>query len=300
MGRATAGQPSMGHSSSGPQTGQPSAGEAPSELSARTDSTSEQQASTDHGTRGSSRVASDGTGPTTGAPPCDSTHLAELGAYRTALSAMAVKLSRAVDDERTRIARGLHDDLGQTLVAAQLRLAELKGAGVDPHVRTAIQQVSDLVGEAVTSSRSLTFELMTPLMPELGIDHELRHLTSRIAERHNIEGHFETDGLPKPVGREEAEALLRSVRELLINVGKHAQARTAWVSIARRDRYAEARVRDDGIGFDTLRLSGVPPSGFGLLIVQERLRELDGQFAITSSHGSGTEIVLSVPLLDET
>ncbi|NND13461.1 MAG: sensor histidine kinase [Acidimicrobiia bacterium] len=264
------------------------------------DSSAKHHPPSDRATQASAPDASDGTQPTTDTPPCDSSHLAELGAYRNALSAMAVKLSRAVDDERTRIARGLHDDLGQTLVAAQLRLAELKGAGVDPHVRTAIQQVSDLVGEAVSSSRSLTFELMTPLMPELGIDHELKHLTSRIAERYNIDGRFETDGLPKPMGREEAEALLRAVRELLVNVGKHARARTAWVRIARHDRYAEATVRDDGIGFDTRRQSGVPASGFGLLIIRERLRELNGQVAITSSPGSGAEIVLTIPLLDET
>ncbi len=230
---------------------------------------------------------------------CDSTHAVELAAYRTALSAMALKLSRAVDDERTRIARGLHDDLGQTLVAAQLRLAELKRGGTEREIRSIIQHVNDLVGEAVSSSRSLTFELMTPLMPELGIENELRHITARIAKRHDFGFRFECDALPKPMGREEAETLLRAVRELLINVGKHARADTASVTIIGRGAKAEVSVRDDGIGFATEQEREPHATGFGLLIIRERLREVGGDMVIDSSPGAGTEVVLTIPLLQE-
>ncbi len=223
--------------------------------------------------------------------------LSELTECRATLRAMALVLARAEDAERARIARGLHDDLGQTLAAVQLRLAELERAGTEGARRTIIAAVSDLVGEAIESSRTLTFELMAPVMPEIGIDAELEHLATRLMEESGTKCRFDSDSEPKPVSPEVAVALLRVTCELLVNVKKHADAETAIVAVTRVGDRIRVAVSDDGIGFEPHSPTAPERAGFGLLIVEERLARIGGDVEIDSSQGSGARIVVTAPLL---
>lgn len=223
----------------------------------------------------------------------------QLGECRAALRAMALELSRAQDEERARIARDLHDDLGQTLVAVQLRLAEFDGSGSPDIQREFVGEVSDLLRETIDSVRTLTFELRAPVLPELGIDFELEHLATDLTEKFGIPCRFDSDSAPKPLSPEVAVTLLRVCRELVHNIIKHSRAHKAELDVQRaRDRIL-ITISDDGIGFPPRAPSAPERMGFGLLIISERLAEIGGEMELRSSTGTGTRAVVAAPLLTE-
>ena len=224
--------------------------------------------------------------------------VAELNECKAVLRAMALHAAKAVDQERSRIARGLHDELGQVLAAVQLRLAELDRSSTEEARRTLIEKISDLVGEAVESSRSLTFELMAPALPEYGIEAELEQLTALVSEQHGLRYRFDSDTESKPLGGEQARTLLLVAGELLRNVGKHAQAERVSVEVTRAGDRIQVVVGDDGIGFANGRQSQLDRWSCGLVIVKERLAEIGGEVAINSYPGSGTRIEITAPLLE--
>jgi signal transduction histidine kinase len=222
---------------------------------------------------------------------------AKLTECRLALRDMALQLSQAEDEERARIAHGLHDDLGQILVAVQMRLAECERVDTEEAKRTILREVSGLVAQAIESSRSLTFELMAPLMAEAGIEAELKQFAARAPVRLGIRCNYDSDSNPKPISTEVAAAVLRVVRELLENVRKHARTDSASVSVYRTGNRIHVSVSDDGIGFEPTPPSAPERMGFGLLVVRERLAAIGGDIVIDSAPGSGTRALVTAPLL---
>src|SRR6185369_14819189 len=117
-------------------------------------------------------------------------------------------------------------------------------------------EVRELVDQAVKSSRSLMMELGATIFHELGLEAALGGLVEETRERHGIVGTFTKDSNPKPLDKHTEIALVRAVRELLMNVVKHASAKRVEVSIRRRESSISIRVYDDGAGFV------VPKEGF--------------------------------------
>src|SRR3990172_8968492 len=103
------------------------------------------------------------------------------------------------------------------------------------------------------------------------------------------------EGQPKKADDETRYLLFRIVRELLMNIVKHAQASTVKICLAGNEDIMHIAVEDDGIGFDAIKGAG-RDSGFGLFSIQERVKRLGGYYAIDSRSGSGTKVILSVPL----
>ncbi len=223
----------------------------------------------------------------------------ELAECRDVLRAMALELSRAQDEERIRIAHGLHDDLGQALAAVQIRLAEIEASTSEKARSALVQATSQLVNDAVDSVRTLTFELMAPVMPEIGVDGELERLATRLTERYDIPCRFDSDSEPTPLSPEVAITVLRVGRELMHNIAKHSQAEKATVVVARAGDQLRLTVSDDGIGFQAKEPVAPERVGFGLLIVQERLAEIGGDFEVGPGPDGGTRIVVTAPLLKE-
>lgn len=106
---------------------------------------------------------------------------------------------------------------------------------------------------------------------------------------------FNDDGWPKPLGDDARGLLFWDARELLANVGKHAHATTATVSIGRRGNEVHVTIEDDGVGFDTAR-ADTRARGFGLFSIGERLTEFGGRMELDSTAGKGTQVTLVVPL----
>jgi signal transduction histidine kinase len=199
--------------------------------------------------------------------------------------------------ERQQIARDLHDDLAQTLAAAQIRLAGLEAHG-DQEVARAARELSLLIGRANHSTRAVAQQLSPPVLYELGLVPALEWMAQQLEVDFGLHVQVQDDGEPKPLSTEAASIVFRGVRELLINVAKHAQTRSATVSLAVvGERELLIQVVDAGRGIDPSVAAGRIAKGrLGLRGVKERLAHLGGSFDIAPLRSGGSRATLRVPL----
>jgi PAS domain S-box-containing protein len=222
---------------------------------------------------------------------------AELAARAAQLRALASELTLAEQRERSRLANILHDHLQQMLVAAKFRLTVL-GRGGDDVLKQATKEVEEMIDESIVASRSLTAELSPPVLHEAGLNEGLQWLARRMADTQGLFVDLELNesgALPEDL----KILLFQSVRELLFNVVKHANTRSAVVNLRCFDGLLQVTVSDQGSGFDpaALPLAGEGGRGFGLLGIQERLKYMGGTLEIKSNPGQGSRCVLSVPVV---
>ncbi len=215
-----------------------------------------------------------------------------------ALQALTWRLAQAEERERRRVARGLHDDVGQLLALAKLYLGQVSGDGLAEASAEHIDEARRMIQQAIDSIRSLTFELSSPVLYEVGLDAALRGLGRRLMAENQIRFRFETDDAPRPLCEETRVALFRVGRELLHNVAKHARADEVRVSLANVGDHVELVVEDDGAGFDATEAgqSFGPAGGFGLFSIREQLDHIGGRLEVVSRPGHGTRVVASAPL----
>ncbi len=222
----------------------------------------------------------------------------KLLAYQEQLRSLASTLSATEERERRRIADGLHDRVGQLLGIAVMRLEKLKGAAPSPRLADDLGEVGKLIHEALEATRSLTFELSSPVLHELGVGAAVNWLAEQMQKEHGIRITVSAAGTGKAPDEEARALLYRAARELLLNVVKHADARNAAVSIRRDGKGTRIRVEDDGGGFDlaTVGSGWQANKGFGLFSIRERLERLGGSLKVQSEPGKGTQVTLTLPL----
>jgi signal transduction histidine kinase len=161
----------------------------------------------------------------------------------------------------------------------------------------AMREVLKLIDNAISNTRSLTFDLSPPILYELGLEAGLESLLEQFHERHSIQFVFEDDNQDKPVEDEVRILLYRCVSELLMNVIKHSKAQLVKLSIRRENNLISITLEDDGIGFHIPEAEiGGEVQGFGLLSIRERLNWIGGSFKLQSNPGSGTYATLQAPL----
>jgi len=211
------------------------------------------------------------------------------------LRALAADLEAAEDRERRQIARDLHDDLGQILAAARIRLASLCQHEL-PEVRATATSVDNLIERSNVAVRSLAAQLAPDVLQELGLPPALEWLGEEIERTFGIVVSVTDDGLPKPLAPTVRSILYRAVRELLINVAKHARTDSASVAIQSETGRVRLRVTDLGIGFDVMALPGSARRPLGLISLRERLSYVGGTFELHTAPGKGTTVTLSAPL----
>jgi len=209
---------------------------------------------------------------------------------------LASELEAAEIRERRQIAQDLHDDLGQTLAVIRIRLSGLCESE-NEDVRAIAKQVSELVAQADRSTRSLAAQLTPPVLYELGLVAATEWLSEEIEGSFGISVLIEDDGEPKPLSQGARSLIYRAVRELLINVAKHAQADTATVRLTRSDGSLIVAVCDNGVGFDPAAVAA-KSNGFGLASIRERMTFIGGSLEVRGA-GAGTEAILTVPLSDD-
>ncbi len=221
---------------------------------------------------------------------------AQLIAYQMELRSLASQLSLAEERERRRLAMELHDQLSQDLAVCNMKLGVLEQSA--PAFTEPLGEIRTIIKHLIEKTRSLSFELSSPLLYELGLEAALQQLAEQITGRGNIRCQFVSDGHPKPLDGDIRILLFQTVRELLVNVTKHARARQASVSIRQYDDSIRITVEDDGVGFDTSKIGTdmKQAKGFGLFGIRERLRYIGGQIEVESERGHGTRVALDVPL----
>ena len=210
------------------------------------------------------------------------------------------RLGRAVwrvqEDERRRLARELHDGLGQNLTALKHRLAQLGGelAPEQSGIRGKLEAAITLCSDALDDTRNLSRLLRPPILDDLGLEPALHWLARSVGESAAMSVVIEIEPLP-PLDGELQTLLFRVAQEALNNAGKHAGASSVLLRLVERDRQLQLQVIDDGGGFDPEARS-VVGAGSGLGGMRERLRLYGGRLELRSSPGHGTRLRAIVPL----
>lgn len=223
---------------------------------------------------------------------------AESERYQRQIRRMSSELAMAEDQERRRIAAELHDGIGQALVLCKLRLEEVGGGGTADG-DAAIQSVRDLIEETIRNTRSLSFQLSPPILHEIGLGAAVEWLTETLGKESGVAIGVEGGRSELPLDSVTRVTLFHAVRELLLNVIKHARASRAVVRIAKSNGCVEVTVEDDGQGFDSERAEladGRPLPGFGLFSLRERLDTAGGRMEIYSQPGSGCRVTIRMPM----
>ncbi len=223
--------------------------------------------------------------------------------YQSQLKSLASQLTLAEEHERHRIATELHDQIGQLLIISKLNLDTVRNSGSAADIAKALNEADRNIEQIIQNLRSLTFELSSPLLYELGLEKAVAEwLTEKIRKKHRINTEFEDDGQHKPLDDDIRTLLFRDVRELLTNVVKHAQAKWVKVSIRKVESRIHISVKDDGWGFDPEKIAAtaIKTGKFGFFSIRERLKQLGGSIEIESAPGYGTRIMLCAPLKQET
>jgi len=214
-----------------------------------------------------------------------------LRASEARLRALSARLLDAQEAERRRLARDLHDDLGQLATAVTLQLGRALRAESDERRRRAEEALA-AAERLLERTRELSQGLRPPMLDDLGLETAARALLADLEQSAGVA--VEADfALESPLAPEVFEALYRILQEATTNAARHAGATSVRVALATDAERATLVVRDDGAGFDPDAVTG---SALGILGMRERAELLGGRFALESAPGPGTEVRVELPL----
>jgi len=222
----------------------------------------------------------------------------KLLSYQRQLRSLVSRLANTEEQERRRIGDDLHEHIGQVLAMAKIKLGALQQTASDSFVSDAMKEVRDLIAEAIDYTRSLTYELTSPVLYELGFESAVEAYADRFGDRYSIKVEYVDDRLEKPLDDGVRMILFQAIRELLINAAKHSQANVITVSLQRIASDIRVEVADNGVGFDIhgLQVDDNKKDGFGLFNIRDRLDHIGGECSIYSEVGKGTRVTLKAPL----
>ena len=212
------------------------------------------------------------------------------------LERLARDLALAEVRERQTIARDLHDGLGQELNAAFIKLDALRGSHDTTGLHPALDEIARLLEGVVREMRSLTAQLNPPVLEQLGLVAAIEWLSEEMRKTYQLEVLLEDDMQPKPLDSVAASILFRAVRELLINVTRHANVKIAQVATRSAEGYLTVNVTDHGVGFAPAGKHAGLSSGLGLAAMRERIAHIGGTFVIKSERNRGTTATIQVPM----
>jgi signal transduction histidine kinase len=213
---------------------------------------------------------------------------------------LARSVWRVQEDERRRLARELHDGIGQQLTALRHRLdalaREVDGAGEASPLHEAL----DICDSAIQETRALSRLLRPQILDDLGLDAALNWLARHSAESGGYEVDVDVADVPAPLDGDLSTLIFRVAQEALTNVLKHASAHHVVIRLARRpDNWVQLLIVDDGCGFDVDSAFAKASDGHstGLASMRERVRLFGGRFTIVSRPDEGMQLRVMIPLL---
>ncbi len=221
----------------------------------------------------------------------------ERKATETARKRLASQLLETIERERQRVARELHDDVGQALATVGILLDTLEmSPGVVPTVvKPSLATTRATIRQIAESLARIVREYHPAELLGLGLADTLRAHVRQFAERHRLAWHCTTTPVEGLLTPDQELHVYRVVQEALANAARHAEATTVAIVIDRTPEDLVVRIRDDGRGFDP----AAPASGVGLATMQERAMLLRGAVTVDSPSGRGTTVVLTIPLAPE-
>ncbi len=222
--------------------------------------------------------------------------LEELEQSRAELRALAARLQTTREEERTRIAREIHDELGQALTALKLDVAWLESHSTRSNsgaFRLGDASLSDRIDETMKIVRRIASELRPSVLDPLGLEAALEVLVQDAAKRTGIAIALQADDFPRLPDHVASHAF-RIIQEALTNVTRHSKATRVDVTVRRLEKSILLGVEDNGVGFTPQSLSGL--SSLGLVGMRERALACGGTLTIRGEPGRGTAIVVTIPV----
>lgn len=216
--------------------------------------------------------------------------------YQKQLQLLTSQMSLIEEKEKRRIATELHDCIGQTLALSKIKLGMLNRSAPSPEFKNNIREILHLIEQTIKETRTLTFELSPPILYELGLSQAIRWLIDQFREKHGLNIIFTGDEQNRQFDNNTRFFVFQSVRELLMNVIKHAQATYAKITMNTDNGRLHLTLEDDGVGFS---IPSVNCEGYGLFNIRERMNHIKGEFKIKSVPGRGTRVTLVTPLIDD-
>jgi signal transduction histidine kinase len=213
--------------------------------------------------------------------------------HRTAqLTELTHHLQTAREDERSRLARDLHDELGALLTSAKLDAARIKSrlAGTAPEALERLTHLVETLNSGIALKRRIIEDLRPSALSNLGLVATLEILAREFAAQSGVEVHCALEAV-----KLEADAELvvyRLVQEAITNITKYANAKHVWISLAMHNGHIRVSVRDDGVGFDATTR---PDKAHGLVGMRFRVEAEGGTLALVSAPGQGTLIEVTLP-----
>jgi signal transduction histidine kinase len=219
----------------------------------------------------------------------------ELERSREELRALSRHLQSIREEEKARIAREVHDELGSTLTALKMDLDWL-----GEHLRDAPDPVGQkrvamgkLVDAAVAATRRIVTDLRPSILDDLGLAAALRWQAAEFGRHNGAAVHVDADEAATNMNRDTALTLFRIFQETLTNVARHAQATEVQVRLSSNDGAFVLQIHDNGVGIANADLT--KPTSHGIRGMRERAQQLGGDISLLSQPGEGTTLVISVP-----
>jgi len=212
------------------------------------------------------------------------------------------KILGAQEAERKRVARELHDSVGQILSSVKMRLQTIEQAPLDTdekEIRPAVAQVRSSIGRCIEEVRRIARNLMPGELEDLGLIPAVRSLCAEFREESKLEVKLTHVRIPNQLANDAKLALFRIIQEALSNIVQHAAATRIAVDMARKGSVIKVSITDDGRGFDPQPHAsrGSKKPGMGMLNLQARAAVVGGRFRIRSAPGRGTKVEVEVPFM---
>ena len=206
---------------------------------------------------------------------------------------------RAQEEERTRIARELHDEMAQTLAAFTLDLGTLKQVtGARSKASPILARLQELGKQMSQSMHQMVHDLRPAHLDDLGLLPALQYLADKDGPRLGLQIEFKTDGEPRRIESLAETVLFRVAQESITNIARHAKSKRAFICLSYLSHEVKLEVSDEGVGFD-LEEKFIAPRGWGLAGMKERAESVGGRFEVRSEAGKGTTIRVNIPVQQE-
>ncbi len=220
---------------------------------------------------------------------------AQLRHSREQLSELSYHLESAKEEERERIARDIHDELGSTLVAIKIETALLHAKlPTEPGgLRDKAHSIEELIDRAMSTVSRVARELRPGILKEFGLSAAIECQAEDFTQRTGITCRVKCDDESIGLDEHSSLALFRILQEALTNVAKHAHASLVVVRLRRDNKYTVLEIRDNGRGISDADMN--KPKSFGLRGIRERISSLSGEFTITPAEQGGSHITIRIP-----
>jgi signal transduction histidine kinase len=219
----------------------------------------------------------------------------EVRHSRARLAELSAHTDRVKEQERTRIAREIHDELGGNLTAIKMAVAMLAaridGAGADPALRDKTDYVDALVDRTIEAIHRISLDLR-PAVLDLGLVAALEWQVGEFARQSGVEAQFSANRRELELDNDQATALFRIAQEALTNIAKHAKASKVSVKLALHRHHVSLKIADNGAGIRPADRS--KPASFGLRGMAERARALGGTLTLSHAAGGGTVVAIKI------